>query len=100
MNSVAASFCADVNHGIADAFGFGQKDFFFFRDSEREGIDERILRITLLEAYFTADRGNAEAVPVASYAADYAIEDTAVLHGLFFCRVFIRRGFPPAPISW
>src|SRR5437660_1057950 len=96
MNSVAARFCPDVNHRIADAFGFGKKDFFLFGNAERERIDERILRIARLEGNFAADGGNAETVSVASDAANDAVEDAAVFRGLFFRRVFARRNFAEA----
>ena len=91
MNSVAARFCPDVNHRIADAFGFGEKDFFFFGDAERERVNEWILRIARLEGDFAADRGNAETVSVTSDAANDAVEDAAVFRGVRFRRVFGRR---------
>jgi len=43
VNAVAAGFCTDVNDGIADAFCFGEKDFFLARDAERKRVDEGIL---------------------------------------------------------
>src|ERR1700674_419496 len=88
MNSVAAGFCADVDHGIADAFGFGEKNFFFFGDAERESVDERILRIARLEADFTADRRDAKTISVASDSANYAVEDAAVFRGVLFTGEF------------
>src|SRR5712691_7890960 len=84
MNSVAACFCADVDHRIADAFGFGEKNFFLFGDAECESIDERILRIARLEADFAANRRDAKTISVASDSANYAVEDAAVFRGFFF----------------
>src|SRR6266853_960480 len=78
VNSVAAGFCAGVNHGIADAFGFGEKDFFFFGDAEGERVDERVLRIARLESDFAADSRNAETISVTADAANDTIEDAAV----------------------
>src|SRR5882762_2927695 len=88
VNSIAASFCADVDDGIADAFGFGEKNFFFFGDAEGERVDQRILGIARLEGDFAADGGNAEAVSVAPHAADDAVEDAAVFRGVRFRREF------------
>ncbi len=78
VDSVASCFCADVDYGIAYALGFGQKNFFFFGDAERERVDERVLRIARLKTDFAADGGNAETIPVTSDAANYAVEDSAV----------------------
>jgi len=50
VNAVAACFRADVDYRIADAFGFGEKDFFFFGDAEGKGVDKRILRIARFES--------------------------------------------------
>src|SRR5260370_8812117 len=81
MNAVAARFCADVDHGIANAFGFGQKNFFLFSDAERESVDERILRIARLEADFAADSGHTKTISVTPDSANYAVEDAAVCGG-------------------
>src|SRR5882762_653714 len=73
VNSVAARFCADVDHGIANAFRFGEKNFFFLGDAESERVDEGILRVARLEGDFAADGRNTEAISVAADAADDAI---------------------------
>jgi hypothetical protein len=96
VNPVAACLCADINYGIANAFGFGEKDFFFFRDAESEGIDQRVLRVARLEGDFAADGGNAETISVASDAANYAVENAPILRGVLFGRVFTRRDFAEA----
>jgi hypothetical protein len=87
VNSVAAGFCADVDDGIADAFGFGEEDFFFFGDAEGECIDEWILRIARLEADFTANRRDAKTISVTSDSANYAVEDAAIFSGVLFTGV-------------
>jgi len=69
--------------GFADAFGFGQKNFFFFGDAEGERVDQRILGIARLEGDFAADGGNAETVSVTTDAADNAVEDAAVFRRFF-----------------
>jgi len=78
VNAVAAGFGANVNHRVAGAFRPGEKQVLFFGDAEGQRVYQRILRIARLESDFAADSGNAEAIPVAADAADYAIEDAAV----------------------
>src|SRR5258708_13728869 len=96
MNAVAARFCADVDHGIANAFGFGQKNFFLFSDAEREGVDERILRIARLEADFATDGGHTKAISVAPDSANYAVEDAAVFCSVLFAGVLACTGLSEA----
>ncbi len=88
MNSVAAGFCADIDHGIADAFSFGKKNFFLLGDAESKSVDERILRIARLEADFAANRRDAKTISVTSDSANYAVEDAAVFRSVFFTGVF------------
>src|SRR5256886_10671896 len=88
FRSIAAGFRADVNHGIAGAFGFGKDEIFLARDAERQGVDQRILRIARLEGHFAADGRHAETVSVAADSADDAVEDAAV------SRRFFVRGVP------
>src|SRR5258705_10994732 len=88
MNSVAAGFCADIDHGIADAFSFGKKNFFLLGDAESKSVDERILRIARLEADFAANRRDAKTISVTSDSANYAVEDAAGFCSGFFSRVF------------
>ena len=87
VNAVAAGFCADINHGIADALGFGQKNFFFSRNAQRERIHQRILRVARLEANFAADRRHAETISIVSDAANHAVENAAILRGFLFTRM-------------
>jgi hypothetical protein len=83
VDAVAAGFSADINYRIADPSGFGEKDVFLSRDAEGERVNQRILRVTRLEANFAANRGHPKGVAVISDATDYSIQDTAI-----FCRVF------------
>src|SRR6267143_995976 len=89
VDAVAACFRADVDHGIANAFGFGEKDFLLFGNAERKGVDERILRIARLEGDFAANRRDTKTVSVASDSANYAVEDAAVFRGFFFTGVLV-----------
>ena len=82
VNPVATCFCADVDHRIADAFRFGEENFFLFGDAQRERIDERILRIARLKADLAADGGNAETVSVTPDSTNYAVEDAEVFSGV------------------
>src|SRR5258707_13800470 len=98
MNSVAAGFCADIDHGIADAFSFGKKNFFLLGDAESKSVDERILRIARLEADFAANRRDAKTISVTSDSANYAVEDAAVFRrGLFTGGIHFSDppGWPP-----
>src|SRR5258706_9427884 len=98
MNSVAAGFCADIDHGIADAFSFGKKNFFLLGDAESKSVDERILRIARLEADFAANRRDAKTISVTSDSANYAVEDAAAFCFVFFHGVFAfsdTTQFPP-----
>src|SRR5260370_15132325 len=99
MNAVAARFCADVDHGIANAFGFGQKNFFLFSDAERESVDERILRIARLEADFAADGGHTKAISVAPDSANYAVEDAAGFPSVLFACVLSCTQFPQPQLN-
>ncbi len=87
VDAVAACFCADIDHRIANAFRFREKDFFFFGDAEGESVDEGILRIARLEADFAADRRDAKTISVTSDSANYAVEDAAVSRGVLFAGV-------------
>src|SRR5258707_7860164 len=93
MNSVAAGFCADIDHGIADAFSFGKKNFFLLGDAESKSVDERILRIARLEADFAANRRDAKTISVTSDSANYAVEDAAVFRSVFFTGVLACSDF-------
>ena len=81
MDAVASGLCADVDNGIAEAFGFGEEDVFLAGNAESESVDERILRVAGFEGDFAADGGDAEAVAVVGDAADYAVEDAAIGSG-------------------
>ena len=78
MDAVAAGFCADVNYRVAGAARLGEEQIFFFGDAQRERVDQRILRVTRLEANFSANGGHAERISVIGDAADHAVEDAAI----------------------
>src|SRR5437763_3325721 len=78
VNAVAPRLCADVNHGIAGAAGFGEKQIFFSGNAQGQRVYQRILRVARFESDFAADRGDSEAVSVMGDAANYAVEDAAI----------------------
>ena len=68
--------------GIADAVSAAVENLVLLENPQREGIDERILRIAFRKGHFAADRGHAETVSVKCDAADHAFHDVPVLRGL------------------
>ena len=83
MNSVASCFRAHVNHRIADAARAREKKFLAARNSERERVDQRIIRIARLENHFAAHGGHAETISVKSDAANHAVENVPVARNFF-----------------
>ena len=81
MNSVAPSFCANVNHRIADALGLGQKNVFLARNSQRQRVHERILRVARLKTNFSANRRHAKTISVVRDSTNHTIEDAAIGFG-------------------
>jgi len=78
VDAVAAGFGADVDDGIADAFGAAEEDFVLGNDAEGEDVDEGVAVVGLMKNAFTADGGDAEAVAVMGDAGDNAFENAAV----------------------
>ena len=64
MNAVAAGLCSDIQNRIADPRGFAEKDLILAHQAERESIDQRIQRVSIIERNFAADRGHAKRVAV------------------------------------
>ena len=79
MNAVAAGFCADVDDRIAGAASLGEKQIFFFGDAQGESVDQRILRVTRLEADFSANRWDAERISVVGDTANDPVKNAAIL---------------------
>ena len=90
VNAIATGLCANVNHRIAGTFGFGEEQIFFTGDAQSQRVDEWVLRIAGLEGDFTANSRDAEAISIAADAADDAVEDAAILCGLFFSGALAR----------
>ena len=88
VNAVASGFCAHVNHGIAHAARLREKQVFFFRDAERENIDEWIRRIARLELHFAAHGGHAKTISIVGDAADDPVEYSAVARDRFIIHAF------------
>src|SRR6516225_12433010 len=87
MYPVASRLRADVNHRITDALCLGEKNLLFPRDSERQSIHQRILRITWLEHYLSSNGRDTEAISVVCNPANHGIENATI----FRCFLFTRR---------
>src|SRR6266404_4114311 len=72
MNAIASGFRADIENGIADTARLTKKDLVLFHYSERECIDERIERVSIIESDFAANSGHAKCVAVMRNAANHA----------------------------
>ena len=66
--SVAVSSCTNVDDGIADTNRLAIIDLFAPDQSESEGVDNRIVRISAVEAGLTADGWDPDGVAVVSKA--------------------------------
>src|SRR5262249_60177824 len=60
MNPVAPGLRADVDHRIAYALGLAVKDVLATHQAEREGVDQRVERMTFGESDLAADCRNSE----------------------------------------
>src|SRR5581483_7166032 len=79
MNAVAPGFCPDVYDRIADTLRTAIENLVLLENSEREGIDERILRITIRKVDLAADGGNSKAIAVECDSTDNAFKNPFVL---------------------
>src|SRR5262249_39038591 len=73
MNPIAARFCANVDHRVSLAGGLGIEDLVAPHQAEREGIDQRVLRIARFKLGLTAKVGYAKAVAVRGNPADHPL---------------------------
>ena len=64
MDAVAARFCADVEHWIADTLSLAEKDLVLADYAECKGVYERVEIIGLVEKNLAADRRYAKAVAI------------------------------------
>ena len=97
VNSVTASFRADVNYGIAFARSLRIKDLVFADESECEGIHQRITRVAGLDLGFAAEIGDSKAVAIRRNAADHAFKNGVVAMDVFL-GCLGGRGRPPHTI--
>ena len=86
MYAVASRLRADVENGIAYSSGLAEKDLIVSHQSEREGVDERVQRVRVVEDDLAADRGDAEGVAVVRDACDDSGEQRAVAPSVFGVR--------------
>src|SRR5262249_50318567 len=83
MNTVASRLSANVNHRIFDAPCARKEKLLATRDSQRQRVHQRIVRIAWLELHLSADVRHTEAVAVKADPAHHAIENAPVPLNLF-----------------
>ena len=81
--AVAARFCADIKHWVADSFGGSSGDLFVAEDAEIEDIDEGISFVALVEVDLAADGGDADTISVVSDSCDDTCEEAAIGFDVF-----------------
>ena len=87
MNPVAAGLRSHINHGIARTFGLRKAQVLLARNSERQCVHERVLRVARFKRDFTADRWHAKTIPVAADSTNHPVQNPPVPRGfLFACR--------------
>ena len=74
VNAVAPGLRADVEDGVALAFGAPEEDRGRRCDAETKGVDQRVAAIARLENHLAAHCGAAEGVAVAADAGDDPVE--------------------------
>ena len=75
VDAVPPGSGADIDDGVADAGGGGQKNAILPGDAHRHGVDQRVAVVGGMEVHLAAHRGHAHAVAVAADAAHHAIDD-------------------------
>ena len=73
MNTIAASFGADINDRVANTSGGRIEDIIGAREANGHGVDENIAVITFMELGFAADGWHANAVTIARDTFNHAI---------------------------
>ena len=78
VDPVPARLRPDVDDRVADSLRLSIEDLLPANQAEREGVDERVERIALLEVDLSADCWNAESVPVIPESLDDPSHDPPV----------------------
>jgi len=78
MDAVLARRRAEVDHGVADPFGFGRGDLLEANEADTHRIDERIAAVARVEGDLARHGGHAHAIAVSGDARDDMLEQVAV----------------------
>src|SRR5437879_13748666 len=78
MNAIAAGLSSNIQSRIANVRRFTEENLIRTNEPEREGIDERIQRISVVESDFAANRRHSERVSVMRDAGDHAGEQRPI----------------------
>src|SRR5260370_42672684 len=74
MDYCAAGVRAHGHQAVACALGSRSHETVDANQADAHRVDERVLRVALVEVHLAADRGDADAVPIAADARDDSIE--------------------------
>src|SRR5260370_2970469 len=74
MDSVPAGVRTHEHQAVACALGSSSHQTVDANQADAHRVDERVLRVALVEVHLAADRGDADAVPIAADARDDSIE--------------------------
>ena len=74
MDSVAAGARAGQQQDVPGAVGGGAGQVLDARDADAHGVDQRVLRIAVVEVDFAGHVGNADAVSIPADAVHHAFQ--------------------------
>ena len=73
----------DEAGGIAQALGFGQKNLFFFCNTQGERIHQRVLRVARFETNFSTDGRHTKRISVVGDSANHTVQNAPVFRNGF-----------------
>src|SRR5256885_4536844 len=79
MNSIASGVRPNQHQPVARAFGARAHELVGANEPDAQRVDERVVRVAVLEVDLAADRRDADAVAVGADARDHALEVAARL---------------------
>src|SRR5882672_2471125 len=83
MNTIAAGLGADVQNGIADPGRFAKENLIYAHQAEREGVNQRIQRIGIVEGDLAADSRHAERIAIMRDAGHHARQQRTIAPPIF-----------------
>src|SRR5437016_14311878 len=78
MNAIAAGLRPNIQNRISNARRLTEENLISTNEPERERVDERIQRVSVVESDFTANRRHSERVSVMRDAGDHAGEQRPI----------------------